>query len=787
MKKASLAGNMLIAQSGGPSMVINESLVGAVLEARRYRPIRRVYGALHGIKGILAEQLIDLGREPVAVLERVARTPSSALGSVRKKPTPEDCRQIFAVLKRYDVRYFFYIGGNDSAETAHILHANARGEGYEFRCFHIPKTIDNDLRQNDHTPGYGSAARFVACAVAGDDLDNRALPGVKIDVIMGRHAGFLTAASALARVRPDDGPHLIYLPERPFSLERFTADVQAVYQKLGRCVVAVSEGVVDEHGEAIASKFIKEVDAHGNVQLSGTGALGDLLAAELKARAKISRVRADTFGYLQRSFPFLRSETDAREARQVGRAAVREALAGRASGSIAIRRQAGRRYRVELRCVPLDQVARETRAMPSKFINRAGNDVTQAFLDYARPLVGPLPAIGHLRRVPVAPPSAAPSPAAASAGIRPCRPKWKGTMTDRERFNNQMHYRPVDRCFNMEFGYWQENFEQWPLFLRNGIRTNEQADVFFNFDRIQGVGGVVWMNPPFPREVIEETAATRILRNADGLLAEVPRDGHDTIPHFLKASIVTPEDWRRCKAERFRRDDPARRVDVAGLKRRHPPGRAYPLGVGCGSMIGKVRDMLTFEGLAYACYDYPEMVEDMVETCCVLVEDFLDQVLPHLDFDFATGWEDICFKNGPIISLDFFTRVVVPRYRRIGRKLHAAGIDLWYTDCDGDVRPLIPGFLEAGINCLFPYEVNSCVHPAELLGQYGKDLRLMGGVDKMQLKKGPAAIKACLESLAPLVARGGYIPFCDHRCPPDVSPDDYLYYLDLKERMFGMR
>ncbi|MEW6750525.1 MAG: uroporphyrinogen decarboxylase family protein [Candidatus Latescibacterota bacterium] len=371
--------------------------------------------------------------------------------------------------------------------------------------------------------------------------------------------------------------------------------------------------------------------------------------------------------------------------------------------------------------------------------------------------------------------------------ITPCRPRWQGTMTDRERFNNQMHYRPVDRCFNMEFGYWNENFQAWPIFRDNGITNNAEADVFFSFDRLAGVGGHVWMHPAFPSVVVEETRTTRILINGDGLLAEVPKDGHDTIPHYVKASIVTPEDWKRAKEERFRRDDPVRRLDVEALRRQHPPDRDYALGVSCGSMIGKVRDMLTFEGLAYAIYDYPEMVEDMVETCCLLVEDALDQILPHLEVDFASGWEDICFKNGPIVSLDFYRRVVVPRYKRIGDKLHAHGVDLWYTDCDGDVRPLLPGFLEAGINCLFPYEVNSCVHPAALLAEYGRDLRIMGGVDKLELRKGREAIRRYLETLVPLVERGGYIPFCDHRCPPDVDPGDYLYYLDLKEEMFGMK
>jgi len=370
--------------------------------------------------------------------------------------------------------------------------------------------------------------------------------------------------------------------------------------------------------------------------------------------------------------------------------------------------------------------------------------------------------------------------------VTPCRNKWKGTMTDRERFNNQMHYGPVDRCFNMEFGYWRENFKQWDIFVDNGISDNEAADVFFNFDRIELVSGNVWISPPFEQEVIDETATTRIIRNEDGLLAEVPKDGHDTVPHYVGSSISGPDDWRQVKARRFRPDDPARKVDVEALKKAHPPDRDYPLGVDCGSMIGRIRNMLTFEGVAYAIYDWPEMLEDMVETACVLAENFLDQVLGEIDFDYAGGWEDICFKSGPIVSLDFFTKVVVPRYKRIGDKLHDAGIDLWYTDCDGDVRPLLPGFLAAGINCLFPYEVNSCAHPVDLLNEYGKDLRIMGGVDKMQLGRGPDAIKAYLESIAPAVERGGYIPFCDHRCPPNVKPADYLYYLDLKERMFSM-
>ena len=402
MAKKRIIGNMVIAQSGGPTAVINQSLVGAILEARRRPMIRHIYGSLHGLKGILDEHFCDLNRETVQNLEKVAQTPSSALGSVRKKPTPEECEKVFQVLQRYDIRYFFYIGGNDSAETAHIVNEAARRAGYPMSCFHICKTIDNDLRRNDHTPGFGSAARFVALAFLGDNLDNRALPGVKINVVMGRHAGFLTAASALARQHQDDGPHLIYLPERPFDLDRFAEDVQAVYARLGRCVVAISEGISDEHGEPIAAKFIQEVDSHGNKQLSGSGALGDLLARIIKEKAGIGRVRVDTFGYLQRSFAGVVSEVDAREARAVGTAAVRFATTGDVtSGSTAICRVPGRSYRVRIERVPLSAVAKETQHMPNKFICRSGNDVTPAFVAYAKPLVGPLPKMGRLRAVPV--------------------------------------------------------------------------------------------------------------------------------------------------------------------------------------------------------------------------------------------------------------------------------------------------------------------------------------------------------------------------------------------------
>lgn len=398
MKVKNTKSNMVIAQSGGPSMVINQSLAGAVMTARKSDQVGKILGACHGIDGILSETFVDLRKISQKRLDAVAETPSSALGSVRRKPTEADCLKIFDVLLRHGIGYFFYIGGNDTAETVHIVDTVAKKNKVDLQCFHIPKTIDNDLRRNDHTPGFGSAARFVALAFMGDNLDNLALGGVKINIVMGRHAGFLTAAAALARQQPDDGPHLIYLPERPFSMERFTADVKSVMAKHGRCVVAVSEGICDESGAPIAAQISGgEKDSHGNVQLSGTGALGDLLAQTIKDQLAINRVRADTFGYLQRSFPTVASRTDAEEAFSVGQAAVMNAVSGQVgSSSIAIVRRKSKEYAVDYTCVPLRSVAKNTRHMSAAYINKAGNDVTAAFIRYVTPLVGDLPVMGRL-------------------------------------------------------------------------------------------------------------------------------------------------------------------------------------------------------------------------------------------------------------------------------------------------------------------------------------------------------------------------------------------------------
>jgi ATP-dependent phosphofructokinase / diphosphate-dependent phosphofructokinase len=414
-----LSGNAGIGQSGGPTAVINQSLAGVVEGLRAglaaSGQVKRIFGMRHGVRGLVkagTDGLLDLTQIDKAKLETVARTPSAALGSTRDKPDEAYCEKILDGCRRNEIRYFFYIGGNDSADTCGIVSEKAAGAGYALRCFHVPKTIDNDLLENDHTPGFPSAARYVALALMGDALDNASLGGIKINVIMGRNAGFLTAAAALARGSAPNGaapaersaPHLIYLPEVPFSTEAFLADVEAVYARLGRCQIAVSEGIRDASGAEIGPKLMRsdgEVDAHGNVQLSGSGALGDGLADLVKTGltpkgGKAPRVRADTFGYIQRCWPHP-SPIDSEEARGVGRHAAELAARGDASASVILRRvsKAGDAYRTEFGRADLSAVARRTRHVPAEFI-AGSNDVSAAFHAYCLPLVGDLPKLGRL-------------------------------------------------------------------------------------------------------------------------------------------------------------------------------------------------------------------------------------------------------------------------------------------------------------------------------------------------------------------------------------------------------
>lgn len=403
MSDAPKNGNVVIGQSGGPTAVINQSLVGVIEGLKLGGHTGKILGAHHAVDGVVANDFIELQDLPQDRLNRLADTPSAALGSSRTKPKEDLCAQIFDSLVKNDVHYFFYIGGNDSSDTCRIVNEFAKEANYDLRSFHVPKTIDNDLPKNDHTPGFGSAARFVACAFMGDNLDNRSLPGIKIDVVMGRHAGFLTAASMMARSSPEDGPHLIYVPEASFDIDKFIADVDRVYTAKGRCLIAVSEGIHDQSGKAIAQILAEqqegevERDAHGNVQLSGSGALGDFLSDLIKDRlSKDLRVRADTFGYLQRCFAGCVSTVDQHEARMAGSKAAELAMQGLNDGSVAIQRVSDDPYRVEYNRIELTDVAAQTRYLDEQYIVD-DNNIHESFSNYLSPIIGKLPTVELLR------------------------------------------------------------------------------------------------------------------------------------------------------------------------------------------------------------------------------------------------------------------------------------------------------------------------------------------------------------------------------------------------------
>ncbi len=400
-----IEGNAVIGQSGGPTAVINQSLAGCVEGLLECGFKGKILGAHNAVRGIVANDFIELQNIPQDRLNRIAATPSAALGSTRDKPNEEYCERILKSFKKNNVRYFFYIGGNDSSDTCRIVNKMAKETNYELRAFHISKTIDNDLMCNDHTPGFGSAAKYVACAFMGDNLDNRALAGIKINITMGRNAGFLTAASVLARQSPTDGPHLIYVPEVEFNIDKFIEDVNRVYSERGRCLIAVSEGIRDASGKAIAIQLAEKVekDEHGNEQYSGSGALGDYLAKTIKERLGTEerlgtdlRVRADTLGYLQRGFAGCVSKIDQTEAREIGRIAAQMSMSGNIDGSIAIVRISDVPYRVEYKRIELSDVAAKTKKMPQEYIID-GCNISDAYKKYVSPIVGPLPVIELLR------------------------------------------------------------------------------------------------------------------------------------------------------------------------------------------------------------------------------------------------------------------------------------------------------------------------------------------------------------------------------------------------------
>lgn len=367
----------VIAQGGGPTAVINQTMVGAALEARKRYPKSKVLGALHGVRGIRDGKFVELHKISESDLKRIANTPSAALGSTRDKPDAAYTAQVLEGLKKVKADVFVNIGGNDTSGTQQIL-TDAAGGDMVF--MHAPKTIDNDLMENDHTPGFISAGEFVAGAFKSVDLDFRALPGIYVGIVMGRHAGFLTAASAAWRDDKEDGPHLIYVPERPFSTKQFIDDVRRTMDKHKRCVVAVSEGVTTADGKALVESLVPadklERDAHGNIKLSGSD-LNRAFELALAEGLPGKRARVDALGYMPRGYIGAINKTDAKEAFKAGAQAV--ATAEQGGASIALKYENGKTV---LKRVPLDHVAAKTRHMPDNFLNKDGTHLAKAGIAY---------------------------------------------------------------------------------------------------------------------------------------------------------------------------------------------------------------------------------------------------------------------------------------------------------------------------------------------------------------------------------------------------------------------
>ncbi|HST88253.1 MAG TPA: diphosphate--fructose-6-phosphate 1-phosphotransferase [Ktedonobacterales bacterium] len=390
-------GHLVIGQSGGATAVINASLVGAVRAALETDAIDSIYGARYGIEGVLNRDLIDLRAQPAATWDALRGTPSAALGSCRYRLREGDAERALDMLRALGVRYFIYIGGNDSADTALQLAAAARAADYDLRVVCVPKTIDNDLPDTDHCPGYGSAARFIALATMDSALCTEAMPShypVKIIEVMGRDAGWLAAAAALGKEREEDAPHLLYLPERPLTAGEFLADVQAAYDGYGMVVAVVAETVRDENGRPLGELGHQGTDAFGHPLLGGAAHyLVGLVRGELGLRS-----RYDKPGDLQRMSSASVSVTDREEAERVGWAAVREAVAGTTGKMITLVRRPGPEYACDTGLTDLERVANERRPLPPEFLTPDGRGVTRAFREYALPLLGePLPRYARLR------------------------------------------------------------------------------------------------------------------------------------------------------------------------------------------------------------------------------------------------------------------------------------------------------------------------------------------------------------------------------------------------------
>lgn len=400
-----LKGNLVVGQSGGPTAVINASLAGVVTEAGGHGFIHNLYGMRWGIQGFLEEDLVDLGGESEATWRLIRDTPSSALGSCRLKLQDEHLPRVLEVLEKHDIRYFFYIGGDDSQNTTHRVIEYCRAQGYELAGIGIPKTVDNDLFGTDHTPGYGSAARYVALSAQQGGVlarDMRKVDPVLVYQSVGRDAGWLPAAAALAKESEADAPHLIYVPERPFTRERLLADVERCYTRYGYVSIVVGEGIVYPDGSPVSGT--QTFDRFGNPEFGAMGGASAAMAVKsmacehLDVRGEFQVVESLQMAGMDRA-----SAVDREEAWQAGVEAVKLAASGESGLMVAFERAPGESYQCRYTAVPLLKVNEGKQTLPDAFIDDENSFVTPAFLDYLRPLVGPLPEMGKLSYRPAVP------------------------------------------------------------------------------------------------------------------------------------------------------------------------------------------------------------------------------------------------------------------------------------------------------------------------------------------------------------------------------------------------
>ncbi len=362
-------------------------------------------------------------------------------------------------------------------------------------------------------------------------------------------------------------------------------------------------------------------------------------------------------------------------------------------------------------------------------------------------------------------------------------------MDARERWNRIFKFKEVDRVFNCEFGYWKETFKRWhDEGLPEDIDDNEKADIFFKFDPIVVIPINMSLIPNFEEKIIEETDRHVIFQNQSGVICEVFKDGTSTIPHYIKFPIENKNDWIEFK-ERLKPDISKRYPDEETWEKlkKEWENRDYPLGIGVGSLFGWIRNWMGFENCLISFYEQPDLIEEIMDYIVYFVLTLIEKALQEVkDIDFASFWEDMAFKTGPMISPKHFSQFMVPRYKKITNRLKKEGIDVVIVDCDGNINELVPLWLEAGVNVMFPLEINSGSGPVILREKYGNRVLLKGGVDKKALIYGKEAIDKELERIKETVEKGGFIPHVDHRVPADVSYEDYKYYLKKKKEIFNI-